>query len=94
MKQSGINYLLQFSKIQLNQRIGDVEAVDFKVLGDGTQMGHLIISCECKKYLKRFDVQASVLNWKISKFLKGSIYRLDYASITGDQDGSSDVQNL
>ena len=94
MKQSGINYLLQFSKIQLNQCIGDIEAVDFKVLGDGTQMGHLIVSCECKKYLKRFDVPASVLNWKISKFLKGSVDRLDYASITGDQDGLSDVQNL
>ena len=94
MKQSGINYLLRFSKIQLNQRIGGVEAVDFKVLGDGTQMGHLIAICECKKSLKRFDVPASVLNWKISKFLKGSVDRLDYASITGDQNGSSDVQNL
>ena len=94
MKRSGIDYLLQFSKIQQDQCIGDVEAVGFKVLGDGTQMGHLIISCECKKYLKRFDVQGSVLNWKISKFLKGSVDRLDYASITGDQDGFSDVQNL
>ena len=94
MKRSGIDYLLQFSKIQQNQCIGDVEAVDFKVLGDGTQMGHLIISCECKKYLKRFDVQASVLNWKISKFLKGSIECLDYASIKSYRFGSSYDQNF
>ena len=94
MKRSGIDYLLQFSKIQQNQCIGDIEAVNFKVLGDGTQMGHLIVSCECKKYLKKFDVQGSVLNWKISKFLKGSVDRLNYASIKGDQVGSSDVQNF
>ena len=85
MNHSGLNYLLQFSKIQKNEVIGSIEAIDFKVVNDGTQMGHLIVICKCDKHKKQFDIPASALNWKISKYLKGSLNSLDYASIQQQQ---------
>ena len=81
MANSGLDYLLQFSKIQKNERIGDIEAVDFKVVNNGTQMGHLIIQCKCHKYDKVFDISASVLNWKISKYFKRASKSLDYTTV-------------
>ena len=81
MANSGLDYLLQFSKIQKNERVGDIEAIDFKVINNGTQMGHLIIQCKCHKYNKGFDVAASVLNWKISKYFKRASKSLDYTTV-------------
>ena len=31
MENAGLNYLLRFSKIQKNEKIGDIEAIDFKI---------------------------------------------------------------
>lgn len=70
MVNSGLDYLLRFSKIQRNEKIGDIQAIDFKTINAGTQMGHLIIRCKCNKYKKEFNIAASALNWKITKFLK------------------------
>jgi len=81
MANSGLDYLLRFSKIQKKVRIGDIEAIDFKTIENGTQMGHLIIRCKCHKYKKDFDIAASVLNWKITQFLKRSSTSLDYATV-------------
>ena len=81
MTNSGLNYLLQFSKIQKNEKVGDLEAIDFKTIKDGTQMGHLIITCKCGKYKKQFNIAASILNWKISKFIKGTSKSLDYETV-------------
>ena len=81
MPNSGLDYLLRFSKLQRNEKIGDIEAIDFKTINDGTQMGHLIVRCKCHKYNKDFDIAASVLNWKITKYLKRSTQSLDYATV-------------
>ena len=81
MKNSGLNYLLRFSKIQKNEKVGDIEAIDFKTIENGTQMGHLIITCKCYKYKKQFNIAASILNWKITKFIKGTSKSLDYATV-------------
>ena len=81
MTKSGIDYLIRFSKIQKGVTIGDIKAIDFKTLNDGTQMGHLIIDCYCKKHKKRFSISANRLNWKISKFCKKSLENLNYQSI-------------
>ncbi|QNI53590.1 hypothetical protein SynBIOSE41_01066 [Synechococcus sp. BIOS-E4-1] len=81
MANSGLDYLLQFSKIQTGEIIGNIEAKDFSVIKDGSQMGHLIIDCRCTKYNKRFNIAASSLNWKITKFLKGSLQSLDYSTV-------------
>ena len=80
MANFGLDYLLQFSKIQKNERIGDIEAIDFKVINNGTQMGHLIIQCKCHKYNKGFDIAASELNWKISKYFKRASKSLNYTT--------------
>ena len=81
MEHSGLDYLLRFSKIQRDERIGDIEAIDFKVINNGTQMGHLIIQCKCHKYNKEFNIAASVLNWKISKYFKKASKSLDYTTV-------------
>ena len=81
MANSGLDYLLRFSKLQRNEKIGDIEAIDFKTINDGTQMGHLIVRCKCHKYNKDFDIAANVLNWKITKFLKKTSDSLDYATV-------------
>ena len=81
MANSGLDYLLRFSKLQRNEKIGDIEAIDFKTINDGTQTGHLIVRCKCHKYKKDFDIAASVLNWKITKFLKKTSDSLDYATV-------------
>jgi len=81
MSESGLDYLLQFSKIQKNETIGDIQAINFETIGDGSQMGHLIVQCSCSKLNKFFKVSASVLNWKITKFQKGSLDSLDYETI-------------
>ena len=81
MANSGLNHLLKFSKIQRNERIGDIEAIDFKTIKTGNQMGHLIVRCKCHKYKKDFDIAASILNWKITKFLKSASESLDYATV-------------
>ena len=81
MVNSGLDYLLRFSKIQRNEKIGDIEAIDFKTINTGTQMGHLIARCKCNKYKKEFNIAASVLNWKITKFLKRKSEFLDYSAV-------------
>ena len=81
MKHSGLNYLSQYCKIKKNEVIGSIEAIDFKVTNDGTQMGHLMVVCRCEKHKKQFDISASVLNWKITKYIKGSLDSLDYTSV-------------
>ena len=81
MSDSGLDYLLQFSKIQKNEKIGDIKAISFETVGDGSQMGHLIVECSCNKLNKQFKVPASALNWKITKFKKGGLSSLDYESI-------------
>ena len=81
MANSGLDYLLRFSKIQKNERVGDIEAIDFKVINNGTQMGHLIIHCKCHKYNKVFNISASVLNWKIGKYFKRASKSLDYTTV-------------
>ena len=81
MKHSGLNYLSQYCKIKKNEVIGFIEAIDFKVTNDGTQMGHLMVVCRCEKHKKQFDISASVLNWKITKYIKGSLDSLDYNSV-------------
>ena len=87
MDHSGLNYLLQFCKIEKGQRIGNIEAVGFETLSDASQMGHLIINCRCHKSDKNFRIRASVLNWKITKFQKGALNSLDYRSIgAGDSE--------
>ena len=84
MANSGLDYLLKFSKIQKGEIIGNVQAIDFSVIKDGSQMGHLIITCICTKHNQKFDIAASILNWKITKFLKGANQYLDYSTIQGD----------
>ena len=81
MKTFGLEYLLQFSKIQKGQIIGDIEAVDFKTINTETQMGDLIISCRCRRLNQNFQIEASILNWKITKFQKGSLKSLNYKTI-------------
>ena len=81
MSDSGLDYLLRFSKIQKNEKIGDIEAINFEVIGNESQMGHLIVQCNCSKLNKRFKVSASVLNWKITKYQKGALDSLDYETI-------------
>ena len=81
MANSGLDYLLRFSKIQKNEKIGDIEAIDFETINSSTQMGHLIVKCKCHKYKKDFNIAASVLNWKITKYLKRSTQSLDYATV-------------
>ena len=81
MSDKGLDYLLQFSKIQKNEKIGDIEAINFEAIGNESQMGHLIVQCSCNKLNKQFKVPASVLNWKITKFKKGGLSSLDYESI-------------
>ena len=81
MENAGLNYLLRFSKIQKKEKIGDIEAIDFKTINNGTQMGHLIVRCKCHKHKKDFNISASILNWKITKFYKRASKPLDYASI-------------
>ena len=83
MANSGLDYLLQFSKIKMGQTIGGIQAIDFAVIKDGTQMGHLIITCNCMKYNQKFNVAASELNWKITKYLKGSMQFLDGSTVQG-----------
>ena len=81
MSESGLDYLLRFSKIRKNEKIGDIEAINFEAIGDESQMGHLIVQCNCSKLNKRFKVSASVLNWKITKYQKGALDSLDYETI-------------
>ena len=81
MSDSGLDYLLRFSKIRKNEKIGDIEAINFEAIGDESQMGHLIVQCNCSKLNKRFKVSASVLNWKITKYQKGALDSLDYETI-------------
>ena len=83
--QFGLNYLLQFSKIKKGEKIGDLEAIDFQIQGNGSQMGHLMIDCKCHICNKRFQISGSELNWKISKFQKGFLNSLDYTSISKNQ---------
>ena len=83
MANSGLDYLLQFSKIKKGQTIGGIQAIDFAVIKDGTQMGHLIITCNCTKYNQQFNIAASELNWRITKFLKGSMQSLDSSMVQG-----------
>ena len=83
MTHSGLDYLLEYCKIQKGERIGDIKAVDFKVSKDATQMGHLTVICKCYKHKKQFSITANILNWKITKFLKKSLKRLDYESVSG-----------
>ena len=78
MPSFGLDYLLQFCKIQCGQQIGEIEALGFEVLKDGTQMGHLLINCICHKTKKRFQISANVLNWKITQFQKGGSRELNY----------------
>ena len=82
MTDKGLEYLLNFCKIKKGERVGDLEAVDFQVYGDGRQMEHLLIDCICHKCNRRsvqspFQIPASVLNWKITKYQKGGISTLD-----------------
>jgi hypothetical protein len=44
-------------------------------------MGHLMIDCKCHVCNKQFQISASELNWKITKFQKGFLNSLDYTSI-------------
>jgi len=81
MSDSGLDYLLRFSKIQKNEKIGDIEAINFEAIRDESQMGHLIVQCNCSKLNKRFKVSASVLNWKITKYQKGGLDSLDHETI-------------
>ena len=81
MEHSGLDFLLRFSKIQRDEKIGDIEAIDFEVINNGTQMGHLIIQCKCHKYDKNFNIAASVLNWKISKYFKRASKSLNYKTV-------------
>ena len=81
MSDKGLDYLLQFSKIQKNEKIGHIEAINFETIGDESQMGHLIVQCNCSKLNKRFKVSASALNWKITKYQKGALDSLDYETI-------------
>ena len=79
---SGLNYLVQFSKIKKFERIGDLEAINFQVIGDGRQMGDLLIDCLCHRCNERtkekpYQAIGSQLNWKISKFQKGALSNLD-----------------
>ena len=82
MTDKGLEYLLNFCKIKKGERVGDLEAVNFQVYGDGRQMEHLLIDCICHKCNRRsvespFQIPASVLNWKITKYQKGGISTLD-----------------
>ena len=82
MEDNGLEYLLSFCKIKKGERVGDLEAVDFQVYGEGRQMEQLLIDCICHKCNKRrvqspFQIPASVLNWKITKFKKGGLPSLD-----------------
>ena len=81
MANSGLDYLLKFSKIQRREKIGDIEAIDFKTINNATQMGHLIVRCKCHKYKKDFNIAASVLNWKITKFSKRPSESLNYSTV-------------
>ena len=81
MENSGLDYLLRFSKIQKKEKIGDIEAIDFKTINNGTQMGHLIVRCKCHKYKKDFNIAASVLNWKITKYFKRATQSLNYETV-------------
>ena len=81
MSDKGLDYLLRFCKIQKNEKIGDIEAINFETIADESQMGHLIVQCNCSKLNKRFKISASVLNWKITKFQKGALDSLDYETI-------------
>ena len=81
MSYKGLDYLLRFSKIQKNEKIGHIEAINFETIADESQMGHLIVQCNCSKLNKRFKVSASVLNWKITKYQKGALDSLDYETI-------------
>ena len=81
MEHSGLDFLLRFSKIQRDEKIGDIEAIDFEVINNGTQMGHLIIRCKCHKYDKNFNIAASKLNWNISKYFKKASKSLDYTTV-------------
>ena len=79
---SGLNYLIEYSKIKKFERIGDLEAINFQVLGDGRQMGDLLIDCLCHRCNERtkenpYQAIGSQLNWKISKFQKGTLNNLD-----------------
>ena len=79
---SGLTYLIRYSKIQKFERIGDLEAINFQVLRDGRQMGDLLIDCLCYRCNERtkenpYQAIGSQLNWKISKFQKGSLKSLD-----------------
>ena len=76
----GLDCLLRFSKIKRGEQIGDIEALGFNVLKDGSQMGHLMIDCICHKSEKRFQIPASVMHWKITKFQKGALLELDHRS--------------
>ena len=82
MENSGLDYLLQFSKIQKNEKIGHIEAVDFETINNATQMGHLIVKCKCHKRDKEFNIPASVINWKITKYLKGALKSLDCETVS------------
>ena len=81
MTNFGLNYLLRFSKIQAGETIGDIEAVGFETINRAKQMGDLVITCRCHKFKENFKIKASILNWKITKFRKGSLSSLDYATV-------------
>ena len=83
--QFGLNYLLRFSKIQKDEKIGHLEAIGFQVRGNGSQMGHLMINCKCHRYNRQFQISANELNWKIKKFQKGWLNSLDYTSVSRNQ---------
>ena len=85
MKKSGLDYLLQFSKIQKGEKIGNLEALEFCAIQEGTQMGHLIVDCMCHKSYKRFQISANILNWKITMFRKGALLSLDSLTVQSNQ---------
>ncbi len=89
MMQFGLNYLLQFSKIHKGEKIGDLEAIDFQIRGNGSQMGHLMIDCKCHRCNRQFQVLASELNWKIKKFQKGCLNSLDCTSVSRNEVANS-----
>ena len=82
MKGNALEYLLNFCKIKKGERICYLEAVNFQVYGNGRQMEHLLVDCICHKCNRRsvqspFQIPASVLNWKITKYQKGGMPDLD-----------------
>ena len=81
MTNFGLNYLLRFSKIQAGETIGDIEAVGFETINRAKQMGDLVITCRCHKAKENFKIKASVLNWKITKFRKGSLSSLNRSTV-------------